>query len=125
MAPATEGTLFDTLAVNTDPALVHFQIDTFHAYHGGGNPAALVTKYKGRVRSLHLKDMKKGLAVEVGHGTATPDYDVPVGTGQIDFPAVLKAAMATGVSQYYVEDESTDPLNHIPQSVAYLEGLKL
>ena len=48
-----------------------------------------------------------------------------VGTGQIDFPAVLRAAVKAGVSLYFVEDESPDPLAHIPQSVAYLEGIKL
>jgi sugar phosphate isomerase/epimerase len=125
MVPATEGTLFDTLAGSTDASLVAFQIDTFHAYHGGGDPAQIITKYKGRVRSLHLKDMKKGFPVEKGKGVAPPEADVPVGTGQIDFPAVLRAAVKAGVSQYYVEDESTDPLAHIPQSVAFLESLKL
>jgi sugar phosphate isomerase/epimerase len=125
MAPDTEGTLFDTLAKNSDAKLVHFQIDTFHAYHGGGNPTELITRYKDRVRSLHLKDMKKGLPVETGKGTAPPEFDVPVGSGQIDFPTLLKAAAKAGVSAYYVEDESTDPLSHIPQSVAYLEGVKL
>lgn len=125
MVPSPEGTLFDTLAGASDPALVFFQIDTFHAYHGGADPAALIVKYKDRVRSLHLKDQKKGFPVEVGKGTAPAEADVPVGTGQIDFPAVLRAARKAGVSQYYVEDESTDPLTHIPQSIAFLEGFKL
>lgn len=123
--PSTEGTLFDTLAGAADASLVEFQIDTFHAHHGGGDPAGLIEKHKGRVRSLHLKDQKKGFPVEAGKGTAPPEADVPVGTGQIDFPAVLRAAVKTGVSLYFVEDESPDPLAHIPQSVAYLEGLKL
>ena len=48
-----------------------------------------------------------------------------MGTGQIDYPAALRAAVEAGTSLYYVEDESTDPLGHIPQSVAYLERLKL
>jgi hypothetical protein len=48
-----------------------------------------------------------------------------VGTGQIDYPTVLRAAMKAGASRYYVEDESKDPLTNIPKSVAYLEGLKL
>jgi sugar phosphate isomerase/epimerase len=86
---------------------------------------ALIGKYSGRVRSLHLKDIKKGYAREAGRGTATPDADVPVGTGQIDWPAVLRAAMKAGATEYFVEDESTDPLTHIPQSVAYLTSLKL
>ena len=123
--PATEGTLFDTLAAAADPALVAFQIDVFHAYHGGADPVRLIQKHKGRVTSLHLKDEKKGFAVEAGSPGAPAEADVPVGTGQIDYPAVLRAAVAAGTSLYYVEDESTDPLGHIPQSVAYLERLKL
>ena len=125
MVPSPDGTLFDTLAKAADPQLVHFQVDVFHTYHGGADPVALMTKYKGRVRSLHLKDIKKGYPRETGKGTATPDADVPVGTGQIDWPAVLRAAMKAGATEYYIEDESTDPLTHIPQSVAYLQGLKL
>jgi len=123
--PSTEGTLLDTLLKNTDPKLVLLQVDVFHAYHGGYDPVALMGKYSGRVRSLHLKDIKKGFARETGRGTAPPEADVPVGTGQIDWPAVLRAAMKAGATEYYVEDESTDPLTHIPQSVAYLQGLKL
>jgi sugar phosphate isomerase/epimerase len=124
MVPSPEGTLFDTLAGAADASLVGFQIDTFHAYHGGADPAQLIAKHGSRVRSLHLKDMKKGLPVEPGKGTAPAEFDVPVGTGQIDFPAVLRAALKVGVSQYYVEDESKDPLTHIPQSVAFLERFK-
>jgi sugar phosphate isomerase/epimerase len=123
--PSTEGTLFDTLAQNTDPQLVTFQVDVFHAYHGGFDPVALMQKYSGRVRSLHLKDIKKDYPRETGHGTAKAEADVPVGTGQIDWPAVLRAAMKAGANEYYIEDESTDPLTHIPQSIAYLQGLKL
>jgi sugar phosphate isomerase/epimerase len=123
--PSTEGTLLETLAQNTDAQLVTFQVDVFHVYHGGMDPVALMQKYNGRVRSLHLKDIKKDFLREAGHGTATADADVPVGTGQIDWPAVLRAAMKAGANEYYIEDESTDPLGHIPQSVAYLQGLKL
>ena len=130
--PATEGTLaaaggelFDVLMGAADASLVELQIDTFHAYHAGADPARLIEKHGARVRSLHLKDEKKGFPIEAGSAGAPPEADVPVGTGQIDFPAVLRAAAKAGVSRYYVEDESNDPLSHIPESVAYLEGLKL
>ena len=123
--PSPEGTLFDTLVGGTDPATVGFQIDVFHAYHGGANLVPVLEKLKGRVSSLHLKDLKKGFPVEPGAGGAPAEADVPVGSGQIDYPAVLRAAMKAGASQYYVEDESKDPLGNIPKSVAYLEGLKL
>jgi sugar phosphate isomerase/epimerase len=125
MLPSPEGTRFDTLAQNTDPKRVLFQIDVFHALHGGGNPLELINRYAGRVRSLHLKDLKKGVAIVKGTGTATPDVDVPLGTGQVDWPPILRAAMKAGASLYYVEDESADPWGHIPQSLQYLKGLKL
>jgi sugar phosphate isomerase/epimerase len=51
--------------------------------------------------------------------------DVPVGTGGIDYPAVLRAAKKAGVAYYYIEDESKDPLGHIPQSVAFLSSVKV
>ena len=123
--PATEGTLFDTLAQAADPATVTFQIDVFHAHHGGADVPKLILKHKSRVTSLHLKDVKKGEKIVAGTAGAGPEVDVPVGTGQVDYPAVLRAAVAAGTLKYFVEDESKDPLAHIPQSVSYLEGLKL
>jgi sugar phosphate isomerase/epimerase len=125
MLPSPEGTRFDTLAQNTDPKRVSFQVDVFHALHGGTNPVDLINRYASRVKSLHLKDLKKGVTITKGTGTATPDVDVPLGTGQVDWPAVLRAAVKAGASLYYIEDESADPWGHIPQSLQYLKGLKL
>lgn len=122
--PSTEGTLFDTLARATDPARVMFQIDVFHALFGGAEPSALIKKYSGRVPSLHLKDLKKGVPVKAGTAIGPPEADVPVGTGQVDMLSVLRAAVPAGTSLYYVEDESADPWGHIPQSLRYLESFK-
>ena len=125
MLPSPEGTRFDTLAQNTDPKRVSFQVDVFHTLHGGANPVDLINRYANRVTSLHLKDLKKGTAITKGTGTATPDVDVPLGTGQVDWAAVLRAAMKSSASLYYLEDESADPWGHIPQSLQYLKTLKL
>jgi sugar phosphate isomerase/epimerase len=122
--PSTEGTLFDTIAANTDPQGVAFQIDVFHAFDGGADPAKLIERYKARVVSLHLKDLKKGVEVKVGTATAPADHDVPVGSGQVDMPAVLRAAKQAGVKMYYIEDESPDPWGHIPQSIEYLKSVR-
>lgn len=121
--PSAEGTLFDTLAGATDPERVAFQIDVFHAFHGGADPAKLIARYQARVVSLHLKDLKKGVPVKVGTATAPADVDVPVGSGQIDMSAVLRAAKQAGTKLYYIEDESPDPWAHIPQSIAYLKRI--
>lgn len=123
--PSEEGTLFDTLARNTDQKLVEFQVDVFHTFHGGGDPVKVITQHASRVTSLHLKDLKKGTPIVAGTGTGTPDLDVPVGTGALDMPAVLRAAMKASTRFYYLEDESADPLGHLPKSVAYLESIKL
>jgi sugar phosphate isomerase/epimerase len=123
--PSTEGTLFDTLAGATDPARVAFQIDVLHAYLGGADPAALITTYAPRVKSLHLKDLVKGFVVKAGTAIAPASSDVPVGTGQVDMKAALAAAVKAGVPLFYVEDESPDPLGHIPESLKYLQGVKL
>jgi sugar phosphate isomerase/epimerase len=125
MLPSPEGTRFDTLAQHTDSKRVSFQVDVFHSLHGGANPVDLINRYASRVKSLHLKDLKKGVAITKGTATATPDVDVPLGSGQVDWPAVLRAATKAGASLYYIEDESADPWGHIPQSVQYLKTLKL
>jgi len=125
MLPSPEGTRFDTLAQNTDPKRVMFQVDVFHTLHGGADPVAFINRHAARVKSLHLKDLKKGVAITKGTGTATPDVDVPLGTGQVDWRAVLRAATKAGASLYYVEDESADPFGHISQSLQYLKSLKL
>jgi sugar phosphate isomerase/epimerase len=114
--------MFDTLAAATDAAHVTFQIDVFHALLGGADPVKLIDRYKDRVSSLHLKDLKKGFPIKAGTATAPPEADVPVGTGQVDMRSVLRAAMNAGTALYYLEDESADPWGHIPQSVAYLKG---
>lgn len=122
--PSAEGTLFDTLAGATDPKGVTFQVDVLHAFLGGADPAELIARYNTRVTSLHLKELAKGFAVKAGTAIAEPESDVPVGSGQIDWPRVLGAAMNAGASLYYLEDESRDPWGHIPRSVAYLKTVR-
>ena len=121
--PSAEGTLFDTLAGALNPRVM-FQMDVFHAFHGGADPAKLIDRYNDRVVSLHLKDLNKSFPPKVGAATAPAEADVPVGSGQIDMPAVVRAAKKGGAKLYYLEDESTDPWGHIPQSVAYLKKLE-
>ena len=69
--------------------------------------------------------MKKGLTLPPGSSGAPDDTNVPVGTGQIDWVGVFRAAVKSGTLVYYIEDESPDPLGQIPQSLRYLAGLKL
>jgi sugar phosphate isomerase/epimerase len=124
--PGTNGLVpMDVLMSETDAQAVWFELDTFWAAHPGADPAALLRKYPARWRLMHLKDMKRGTPTGVHTGSAPPDEtEVPVGTGQIDFRAVLQAAKAAGVEKYYVEDETAEPFATIPRSVRWLEQVR-
>jgi sugar phosphate isomerase/epimerase len=123
--PATEGTLFETIAAHTDPAVVSFEIDIFWAKAGGADPAQLIASLPGRVPLLHVKDMAKGLSLPPGSSHAPTDTNVVAGKGQLDLPAILRAARQSGTEIFYVEDESSKPWGQIPESFAYLSALRL
>jgi len=125
--PVVEGgteTLFDMLVRETKPELVAFEMDVFWVVHPGQDPAKLLAKYPDRWVLMHLKDIRKGARIGVFTGKAPLTDDVTLGTGLVDWPAVLREAARAGVKHYFIEDESPTVLEQIPQSVKYLESLK-
>jgi sugar phosphate isomerase/epimerase len=118
-------TMFDQLARSTDPKFVAFEMDVFWVTHGGADPVALLKRYPKRWPLMHLKDMRTGTPTGLFTGQAPEDTNVPIGTGQIDYVSVLREAKRQGVVHYYIEDESPNPLEQIPQSLKYLAGLQL
>jgi sugar phosphate isomerase/epimerase len=125
--PDARGTTpMDILMAQTDPDAVKYEMDVFWISRPGADPAAWLRKYPTRWRLLHLKDMKQGTPTNVNTGSANPDStEVPVGTGQIDYRAVLKAAQEIGAQEYYVEDETAAPFTTVPKSIAWLEQVRL
>jgi len=121
--PYLDGTLYDLIVTKTDPAYVSFEMDILWAFFPGQDPAGLLRKYGSRYKALHLKDLRKGIKGDASGGTSS-ENDVALGTGQIDLPAVLKAAQAAGIRHYYIEDESSAVMTQVPQSIAYLKGFK-
>ena len=122
---STDGTLMDTLIKQSPADAVEFQADVFWVVRGGGNPVALLTKYPGRFKLIHLKDIEKGAATGDPTGSAPDETSVVLGTGQLDFPAIFKAARASGVTHYYIEDEHPDAVAQIPRTLEYLRALKV
>ncbi len=114
-----EGTLFDFLVQNTDPEYVSFEMDLMWTVHPGADPVELLNKYPDRFRLMHLKDLKKGVVGDLSGGTPR-ENDVILGTGQVDFPAVLKAAQKTNIEYYYIEDESPEVIERVPISRDYI-----
>ncbi|WPU92114.1 sugar phosphate isomerase/epimerase [Mucilaginibacter sabulilitoris] len=117
-----DGTLFDYIAKNTDPKYVSFEIDILWSFHGGQDPAQLINKYPSRMKLMHLKDIRKGVANDLTGGTDTRN-DVALGTGQINIPEVLKAAKKAGIKHYFIEDESPSYSTQIPVTIAYIKSL--
>ncbi|MDQ4141544.1 MAG: sugar phosphate isomerase/epimerase [Bacteroidota bacterium] len=120
--PYKNGTLFDYLAANTDPRYVSFEMDILWAFHGGQDPVQLLNKYGSRWKLMHLKDLKKGVKGDLT-GNTPIENDVALGTGQLDIPAILKAAKKVGIKHYFIEDESPQPHKQVPQTLAYLKSL--
>jgi len=117
-------TYFDLLAKATQPDLVSFEMDVFWVVLPGADPVNLLAKYPGRWSLMHLKDMRKGAMTGIYLGKAALTDDVPLGTGQVNWPAVLKQAAASGVKHYFIEDESPTVLDALPVSTKYLEAVK-
>jgi sugar phosphate isomerase/epimerase len=118
--PFENGTLFDLMVRETKPEFVSFEIDVFWAQQGGADPAKLIEKYPTRFKLMHVKDLRKGAAINLTGGA--PDEDsVAVGQGQVDWPAVLKAAEKAGLEHYFIEDEAKEAVDQIPQTLRYLE----
>lgn len=125
--PVSEGsseTFFDMLAKETKPELVAFEMDVFWVFHPGADPVKYLAKYPGRWALMHLKDIRKGAQVGIYTGHAPLTDDVPLGTGQIPWPAVLKEAAKAGVKYYFIEDESPTVDVALPESIKYLEKVK-
>jgi sugar phosphate isomerase/epimerase len=117
-------THFDLLAAETKPEFVSFEMDVFWVTHPGQDPVKLLAKYPNRWALMHLKDIRRGAPVGIHTGHAPSSDDVPLGTGQVNWPAVLKQAAAVGVKHYFIEDESAAPLDALPVSVKYLQNVK-
>jgi len=42
----------------------------------------------------------------------------------MDIPAILKEAKNIGIKHYFIEDESSNIIEQLPISIAYLKSLK-
>ncbi len=120
--PYEDGTLLDYLIQNTNPEYVSFEMDILWIHFGGGDCVELLEKYPGRWKLMHLKDLKKGTPKDLTGGTDT-NNNVPLGEGELDMPAIMKAAKKAGIAHYFIEDESDRIYDQIPKSIAYLRSL--
>ena len=119
-----DGTLFDLLMDETDSRYVYYQMDVLWTVFPAQDPVKLIKKYPDRWLLLHLKDLKKGVPTGSLAGHTDLTNDVALGTGQVDWPALLDACQKVGVKYYFIEDESPTVVDQIPQSLRFLEQIE-
>lgn len=122
--PHGDGTLFDLLMAETNPKYVNYEMDILWVVFPGQDPVKLLQKYGRRFVMMHLKDLRKGVPTGSLSGSTDVRNDVALGTGQMDFRAIFKAAQRAGVKYYFIEDESPSSVQQLPQSLSYVEHLK-
>jgi sugar phosphate isomerase/epimerase len=123
-APLPDGKRpLDAILEASDPQVVKLELDVFWTSITGADPVAVIKQYSGRIALIHLKDKMKGAPTALNE-TVPKETFVPVGSGGVDFPAVLSAASGARVEHYFVEqDHSADPLASLRQSFKYLTTL--
>jgi sugar phosphate isomerase/epimerase len=121
-APVEGTTGWDVLVDGTDPALVDLELDVGWVAAAGQDPLAVLARHAGRVRQMHVKDIK---------ASTRPNFTLQqdptqVGDGSLPWAKLLPAAQAAGVRRFYVEQEppfTMDRFDAITRSHRYLASL--
>lgn len=99
-----------------------FEIDVFWVKLAGHDPSELITKLKGRVSQLHLKDLKEGLEMP-NYEKVPKDAFQEIGNGIIPMEPIMAAAKAAGVKNCHVEqDQSPHPVESVRESMRHLRA---
>jgi sugar phosphate isomerase/epimerase len=105
---------FEIMLEEVDPG-VEFEIDTYWVRTAGGDPAEIVRRMGKRAPLLHIKD-----------GPATKkDPMQAIGTGVVDFPAVLAAGK--GNTEWLIVEldrVAGDMFEAVEKSVNYLKSIR-
>ena len=100
--------IFETIAANTDPEKVHFEIDTYEAAEAGVDVNELLKRLTKRVTLLHVHD-----------------YGIIGESEKIDFEKIIAEGIRTGVKDIFIEvrNFSLPPMNCIERSIYNVESL--
>lgn len=104
-------TAWDVFFGNTKAEVI-MQLDTSNCCEGGADPVAVLKKYPGRARSIHIKAFGGG-------------PDAVIGEDKVDWKGVFAFCESKGKTQWYVlEHESgKDPLDAVKRSYEALKKM--
>ena len=108
----------EMLFEESDPRYFQAEIDTYWVQHGGGDPAAWIRRFRGRMPVVHLKDMAIVNGAQVF---------AEVGEGNLNWPAIMDACREAGVQWYAVEQDicQRDPFESLAISYRNLKSMGL
>ena len=105
----------DRLLLMTDPDLVHLLYDTGHLAFAGEDPVAVLRKHIGRIRHVHLKDLRGEVFQTVGpsgmsflEAVRAGVFTVP-GDGDLDFRPIFAILAESGYEGWMVVEAEQDP----------------
>lgn len=111
----------DLLMSLTDPKLVELEMDMGWAHVGGADTAMMLTRYRGRIPLVHVKDRDPAIPVATG-GDSSVQF-VTLGEGKLDYETLIPIARATGVEHFLLEtDHPKDALANVSAGVAWFKA---
>jgi inosose dehydratase len=96
-----------------DGSWISLCLDTGHLLIGGTDPAELAHQAPERIAHVHFKDVDARLARRVHDGRLSYTQGVcegmyrPLGSGDVDVPAIVGSLRARGYSGWYVLEQDT------------------
>jgi len=96
-----------------DGSWISLCLDTGHLLIGGTDPAELARQAPERIAHIHFKDVDARLARRVQDGRLTYTQGVregmyrPLGSGDVDVPAIVGSLRARGYDGWYVLEQDT------------------
>jgi len=100
---------------NTDPEWVSLLYDTGHFAYCGENPLEMVKKHIGRIKHVHLKDIRPAVIKRVKSenlsfldGVRAGAFTIP-GDGCIDFDPIFAVLAESNYEGYMVVEAEQDP----------------
>lgn len=105
----------DILMESTKPGHLCAELDLAWVYVGGADPAACLSKFKGRCPVVHAKDVVKA---KEGRKQAFK----PLGQGELNWSEIFAAGDEAGVEWYVYEQDSGEgsPFDYVRASYEFL-----
>ncbi len=114
----------DRLMAGTDPRYVSLLFDSGHFAYCGEDPVEQVKRHAGRIKHVHLKDIRPEVVFQVRkqrlsflEGVRRGAFTIP-GDGCIDFAPIFQALADSGYQGYMVVEAEQDPAKANPLEYA-------